>query len=34
MSELINLLIQKNETSLFKKYDLDRNTVLEIQKIP
>jgi hypothetical protein len=32
MDELINLLIQKNEASLFKKYGLDRDKVLEIQK--
>ncbi|MDP6612656.1 MAG: hypothetical protein QF673_01395 [Candidatus Hydrothermarchaeota archaeon] len=30
MDELINLLIQKNEVSLFKKYDLDMDNVLVI----
>lgn len=32
MDELINLLIQKNEASLFQKYSLNREKVLEIQE--
>jgi hypothetical protein len=34
MDELINLLIQKNEVSLFKKYGLDMDNVLVINTFP